>query len=133
MSNALLKYALLPFACMAALAASATAQDTDPVQNKPKSDMMNMSSAELETLFATHDADLSGDLNLDEFIAFTVDRASHGDETARDLVVTGDYEGRFAALDQDADSALTLMEVVKTEHDDAVEQELSPTDEDEKL
>lgn len=61
--------------------------------------------------FVSADLDQDGALSADEFVSYAVLKAEDGDEAMRTLVVSGDYDAKFAAHDADASASLTPDEL----------------------
>lgn len=110
-------------------AGSAIAQDAMDV---PKTDTTET----LITDFTAADLDQDGSLNADEFVSFAVMRAEDGDEGFRDVVLAGEYSGKFAAYDADASGGVDVTELGASEKmeqddmklDDVELEELDPVD-----
>ncbi len=86
-------------------AAPVFAQDTQ------ESPMIEVTPASAETHFASADLDQDGALNADEFVTFAVMQAESGDEGFKDVVLSGEYDTKFAAHDKDASGGITVEEL----------------------
>jgi hypothetical protein len=64
-----------------------------------------------DTHFSSADLNQDGALSADEFVTYAVMKAEDGDEAMRTLVVSGDYDTKFAAHDADASASLTPDEL----------------------
>jgi len=74
--------------------------------------------------FASADLDQDGALSADEFVTFAVMKAEDGDEDFKALVVSGDYDAKFAAHDADASGTLSEDELGAAEVEEAPEMEM---------
>lgn len=95
------------------LAGTAFAQD-DMMQDTPVLEPAPMTETTVTT-FASADIDQDGLLNADEFQGYLVGKAGEGDEDARAVVISGDYQTAFAEHDADMDGQISEAELVKTE------------------
>jgi len=84
-------------------APAAFAQDETPI--------LDTAPDTVETDFNAADLDQDGSLNADEFVTFSVMRAEGGDEAFKDLVLSGEYDAKFAAHDADASGGIDSAEI----------------------
>jgi len=96
------------------VAAPAFAQDTkvviEPVPDQISAD------------FTAADLDQDSALNADEFVTFAVMRAEGGDESFKDVVLSGEYDTKFNAHDKDASGGVSVEELGHADKSDMMEE-----------
>jgi len=109
----------------AIVASSAIAQDEAEIVEPT----LNMASDD----FTSADLDQDGALNADEFITFAVMRAEGGNETFKDIVLSGEYNTKFLAYDADASGGLSIEELGLHEDETAADVDAEPESEAEEI